>query len=242
MQSSATVACRAGVMLICLIAIPLSALFGTRLPDLVQRLLDQQSDKTRVETWDSLAEAPEFEATASPGPWAGGPNSAIREGRARDLPTDFPSGEGAPESVASIGKMADRRKSEGGFLPAGRSLGERASSASRMEYSRAIPANYQSPLEPTAVSGTAGRPAESPPQPFEPTDQFARIQERLRRLGATYYVLETWGDRGQYYHFHARMALGPGEDAVRHFDATDADPLAAMARVLGEVERWRGGE
>jgi len=44
MQSSTTVACRAGVMLVCLIAIPLAALFGTRLPDLVEDLLSRLPD------------------------------------------------------------------------------------------------------------------------------------------------------------------------------------------------------
>jgi len=198
MQSSATVACRAGVMLICLIAIPLAALFGTRLPDLVQQLLDRQSGKTGAQERDLLAEAPAFEGMAPASPWAGGPNSA------------------------TPGKL------ESSVPPVGDS--------------QAIRAGYESPVEAMPTSDAVGWPAESPPQPFEATDRFAGIQQRLRELGATYYVLETWGDRGEYYRFHARMALGTGEDHVRHFDATDTDPLAAMARVLSEVERWRASE
>lgn len=48
MQSSATTACRAMVMLICLVVIPLAAVFGTTLPNLVGRLLDGRFDLASV--------------------------------------------------------------------------------------------------------------------------------------------------------------------------------------------------
>ena len=38
MQSTTTVVCRALVMVVCLITIPLAALFGTSLPDLIKTL------------------------------------------------------------------------------------------------------------------------------------------------------------------------------------------------------------
>ncbi len=74
-----------------------------------------------------------------------------------------------------------------------------------------------------------------------PSDRFTYIQRRLRELGATYYLLETWGDQGQYYRFHARMAVGGSPDYVRHFEATETDALQAMVAVLRQVERWRVG-
>jgi hypothetical protein len=62
---------------------------------------------------------------------------------------------------------------------------------------------------------------------------------RIRQLGATYYLLETWGDRGQLYRFYCKMAVGGNPDYSRYFEATDADALAAMDKVLREVEDWR---
>jgi hypothetical protein len=72
-----------------------------------------------------------------------------------------------------------------------------------------------------------------------PTGQFRHIQQRLRELGATYSLLETWGDQGQLYRFYCRMAMAGGSQLTRYFEATDADPLSAMATVLEQVETWR---
>ena len=66
------------------------------------------------------------------------------------------------------------------------------------------------------------------------------IQHRLRQLGATYYLLELWGSEGQY-RFYCKMALGGNPDFSRYFEATDSDPLRAMAKVLAQVESWRAG-
>jgi len=54
-------------------------------------------------------------------------------------------------------------------------------------------------------------------------------------------LLETWGAEGQYYRFHARMAVGGSASYVRHFEVTDTDAVRAMARVLEQVEAWRAG-
>jgi hypothetical protein len=70
-------------------------------------------------------------------------------------------------------------------------------------------------------------------------DQFMYIQQRLRELGANYYLLENWGDQGECYRFHCRVAVAGNADFTRHFECTDRDPLRAMTRVLGDVETWR---
>ena len=64
MQSSTTVAFRAVVMLFCLIAIPVAALFGTSLPDLFDQLLERRGDLISWLDRGSLAEAPPFGSTA----------------------------------------------------------------------------------------------------------------------------------------------------------------------------------
>lgn len=71
------------------------------------------------------------------------------------------------------------------------------------------------------------------------TEQFTHIQDRLRRLGATYSLLESWGTQEQLFRFYCRVAVGGNPNYTHYFEATDSDPLTAMARVLRQVETWR---
>jgi hypothetical protein len=84
--------------------------------------------------------------------------------------------------------------------------------------------------------GAAPAPRRADPQMGE----FQEIQQRLQDLGATYYRLETWAGRSQF-RFHCRMAVRDNSHYSRNFEATDADPMVAMRRVLEQVERWRSG-
>ena len=72
--------------------------------------------------------------------------------------------------------------------------------------------------------------------------RLAEIQRRLRELGTTYYLLEKWGSEGQLYRFHCRVAIGEKTDANRHFEAVDADAIAAIERVLTQVEAWQAAQ
>lgn len=71
-----------------------------------------------------------------------------------------------------------------------------------------------------------------------PSD-FRGIQDRLQQLGATYYVLEAWGNNQHLYRFFCRMAVGGNADYTHCFEATNADPAQAMQQVLRQVESWR---
>jgi hypothetical protein len=90
---------------------------------------------------------------------------------------------------------------------------------------------------PTRISevDTADRSGPSAPV----TDRFTYVLGRLRELGAVYYLLETWGSEGQRFRFHCKMAIGGNPGYTRRFEATDAEPMQAIARVLSEVETWR---
>ena len=68
---------------------------------------------------------------------------------------------------------------------------------------------------------------------------FDDIQLRLQELGATYYLLESWGSQRQLYRFSCKMAVGGNADFTRHFEAADADPLQAMLQVLRQVKTRR---
>jgi hypothetical protein len=69
-------------------------------------------------------------------------------------------------------------------------------------------------------------------------DRFTVMERRLRELGATYYLLETWGND---YRCHCKMAIANDPTHTRQFEATDTDPLRAMGRVVEQVEAWRLG-
>jgi hypothetical protein len=72
-------------------------------------------------------------------------------------------------------------------------------------------------------------------------DWFSAVAQRLRDLGATYYLLETWGRNGELYRFHCKMAVAGSRSYTRHFEATSADAALAMRSVLEQVEAWRAG-
>ncbi len=67
------------------------------------------------------------------------------------------------------------------------------------------------------------------------------VQERLRELGATYYLLESWGSDQRLFRFYCKVAVGGNADYTHWFEAIHADPLQAMQQVLRRVEAWRGG-
>jgi hypothetical protein len=83
------------------------------------------------------------------------------------------------------------------------------------------------------------RPGVMPRQKDEAGDGLNYVLDRLRELGAVYYLLETWGNDGQRFRFHCKMAIGGNPAYTRHFEAIDRDAIQAMARVLAEVETWR---
>jgi hypothetical protein len=91
-----------------------------------------------------------------------------------------------------------------------------------------VPAGYQEP--------TVARPG-----PASADRSFESVEQRLRQLGATYYLLESWGSGRQLYRFFCKMAVGGSAEYTRCFEATEADPLQAMTGVLRQVENWRGG-
>jgi hypothetical protein len=66
----------------------------------------------------------------------------------------------------------------------------------------------------------------------------------LRKLGATQYALEDWGQDGRLVRFRCAVALGADKDFTRQFEAVADDSLAAVRQVVGEVSSWqnaRGG-
>jgi hypothetical protein len=91
----------------------------------------------------------------------------------------------------------------------------------------------------SAVSLPSG-PATAPAGDTVVGPECRAIGDRLQRLGATYYVLESWGDAGQVYRFYCTVATGGNANYSHGFEAIRADPLQAMQDVLQQVETRHG--
>lgn len=215
MQSSAAVAGRALIMLACVVAIPAVALWGTSWPEVLKRLQDFHwpavLDLASASMSTSPDEAPQVKAGGVTG------TLATPCGPGRLAPAESPS----PYCLTSN--------------PA--SLQGQATAATQ---SAVVPAGYQVPAESAAAtppvvnaagqSGTAATPAAG--------DQFHAIQDRLRQLGATYYLLESWGNEQQMYRFYCKMAVG-GSTTTR---VTSRPPIPTRSRPCSKsCGRWTRG-
>jgi len=210
-QSSSTVMLRALVMLACLVAIPLVAIFGTSMPEIARKLFsaDGSAQPSSGEVADRL------DSQFEPVPQAN--VASVLPAPPRDQQT-------SPTMLGSFGP-------------------ERSVNPYR---SAVIPAGYETVIPACEPPESTNRPPDAAPNrlPAEQRvpsafDRFTQIQQRLRQLGTTYYLLETWGSDGQSYRFHCRVPLRDDRTNSRYFEVIDTDQLRAMDRVLGQVEAWR---
>ena len=215
-QSSSTVMLRALVMLACLVAIPLAAIFGTSMPEIARKFLvangpEQPSSSDGPDRHDS-----QFEPMSQA-------NAASTLPASVDLPTTATDWQTRP-TVPDYGP-------------------DRSANPPR---SAVISASYETVGHASKPPGTTdwpqnAAPALLPAQQRAPSafNQFTQIQQRLRQLGATYYLLETWGSDGQSYRFYCRLPIQGDRTNSRYFEVIDTDQLRAMDRVLRQVEAWR---
>ena len=212
-QSSATIAFRALVMLAFIIGIPLVAFNGSSLPDRAKKLLEK--------VWPAIASAISTK-TSSTLPEA--PPYDVKSQNPLALPGQTPIGMSNPP-----GQLAANNQPN---LLTQQALGG-SSARFGQPASNIVPADYQTAVEPNinnkGYNGQTG------------TNPFMSMQDRLRRLGASYYLLETWGNQRQFFRFYCQMAVGGNSSFTRYFEAINANPLEAMADVLRQVEAWRGG-
>jgi hypothetical protein len=259
--SSTVTTLRALVMLACLVGIPIMAIRGTPYAAMIRSYLVQKLGGSIPEpdTRAGLDEAPPFvpfdTGTPEPSPLSA-PVSQPANGYP-STPSDLVAGD--PLSSAPPFQAP---------APAGQSPPAVQGFAGHPgRQPDAVLANYDRPSNPTndrglshtypaAPAGGAndyrGKPSPNvnlgpPPQAAQAVgeastvDQFVYVEKKLRGLGANYYLLENWGDQGECYRFHCRIAVAKGGNFTKHFEATDEQPLGAMARVLADVEAWRRG-
>jgi hypothetical protein len=196
-------------MVACAIAIPAVAIFGKSLPDF---LWDQCCRRLADAGLTSLPKPTEMR---SPSPATPNPTPELT---GLELPKSF----SWPDLNQASGDAGRTEAQVSAAMPSG---GSRADGETL-------------PLEEVA-SRTPGGAVAEPAAPATADDQFTAIQQRLRRLGATWYALETWGNEGRF-HFTCRVSVDGGNPGLdRLFQASDAEAIQAMARVLQDVERWR---
>ena len=252
MRSSTAVLCRALVMLACLVAIPLAAVFGTSLPDMVTALLNGRWDTLSAMGRGSLGEAPILQPFVP----SDGPPHAI----AQQMPSPWMPTVGSSLSSDSIvpAPMPHYGVVQAGYdVPVDQALIRLADTVDPVALCAdgvGVPGvesqAYEFPAitageRPIPTHGASGRASVGRASVGRASvgrasvDQFTYVQERLRELGATRYLLEYWGDQRELYRFYCRIAIGGNANYTHYFEATDSDPLEAMSRVLRQVEAWR---
>jgi len=246
-QSYTVVIFRALVMSICLILIPVAAFCGSSFPGVVKAI---QSGR-----WPTLAD---FRGT--PGPLFVQPTEAPRflPSQTTGLPQTDPKilasgpigyrpasqGEMMRSQVVAASYTAPATPPNDANLSTSFPQSKDFGIAPNQSLSR-VPAGTDN-LLPLEHHGTTGHPDTLASRgglasSLSPSDQFKYVQDRLRQLGATYYVLETCGDEKRDFRFYCRMSLGGNPRVTKPFWCFDRDPLKAMTLVLKQVEDWQTG-
>ena len=73
----------------------------------------------------------------------------------------------------------------------------------------------------------------------EPPQHFESLALHLKMLGATYYRLEKWGNRGELFRFSCFVAPSESYSYEKHFQAIGADAVTVMQSVIAEIEQWK---
>jgi hypothetical protein len=207
MQSSAMMAARAVILLVCLAAIPLLAIFGKDLPAVVKAYFHSYTTNPSQQASSST------QRTEPP---------IFRPGLLASKSAD----EGSPATA-----LADTARVNAGVLP-GQPLVPVATATHRVDSAMSSASVRNAPAQAMSASSTSAAAA-------FPPGYFREAEQRLRQLGATYYLLETLEPQISQYRFFCKVALGPKEGETLAFFATDRDPLAAMQQVVRQIEGWK---
>ena len=228
-------------MLSCLLIVRMAAIFGSAFPDVVRSMLVD-----RVVQW-ATGKAPQNNPTGNVGEFSAvGPapdnGSPAMGANATEAPRWDTQGGAATWQSQVPGQPTGR------VVPAVAAVTVPALGNQQAAYAApAAPAPYPSATGDSAYASTAPDPNAPAPPPGAAAllpaqaDPFTVMERKLREYGATYYLLETWGNSGELFRFHCKMSIGTNPHQTRHFEATDRNALRAMNQVLQRVEAWRAG-
>jgi len=229
---------RAIILLAFLVTVPLFAIFGKNAPDVVKALIQNYAPGSNP----GVAALPEDDDAPIFRPALVSPSSLGTQQANLSDNLDKPRAMPSLSRPAQGGPGQSNPLSPDAGLLAGSPAGVRTA-VGQFEAQPAIATIAHAEQErasgaPRGAVAAANQSATLPANRF-PRDYFQVAEQRLRDLGARYYLLETFGPQGESYRFFCKVAAGQNSDQVRDFVAMDYDPLVAMHNVVQQVERWR---
>ena len=100
---------------------------------------------------------------------------------------------------------------------------------------KAMPVQNHETSPDTAIQQVSWNNSSVPDVPHN----FESLGTHLESLGATYYKVEKWGYRGEFFMVTCFIALSADHTHAKHFQAIGSDAVTAMQTVIVEVERWK---
>jgi hypothetical protein len=265
MQSSTAIAIRALVMLIVLISVPLFAIFGKNMPEVIKGLMEGRGLVLGPANGQNAASNLQAQAQSNPfmqpAPYRASPDSGrgadpaanassvdLRSpraitGPAAAQPASFQAAsEAAPMGQDAVASLESKQPP----LPGNANPVKNRIDSDQSRFGNAIDTSISQPeRQPAAPSAAHPNELAAAPGALPAVgssvgeEKFRRAEMRLRELGATQYVLEAWGHDNSRYLFVCRMAVGGNPNVNQVFQATKTDPWDAMQDVLAQVEQWR---
>jgi hypothetical protein len=240
-QSSTVATFRAIVMLICLILIPVAAFCGGSFPAVLKAIQSGRCPTLADFRGPSgppasqPQEAPRFKPSQAAGPMAATDSSllpATAQGENAQSPVI------AANYNAPINTPQQDRPGLSTTFPQGKDAGigpsrglfpVQAGSGTLLPLDRQATTSHFD--DPAYQAGSGGKVSRD--------DQLKLVLERLGRLGATYFVLESCGDEKRQFRFFCQMSIGGNPRVTKPFWSLDGDPLKAITGVLKQVEDWQ---
>jgi hypothetical protein len=99
-----------------------------------------------------------------------------------------------------------------------------------------VNSSQSSPSVPSAPSFNARTIELSSPQ------NFPMLESQLKQLGAKYYRLEKWGNRGELFRFSCYVTPSGPYQYQKYFQAIDSDELRVMGIVIDDIKQWKGSD
>ncbi len=214
MQSPIAVYLRVLVMLGCLVALPMAAFFGTSaLPEVADLIFE--------------------------GRWSAQHASARESG---SQPLSNVALDGAPAATSGMPSYLPMLKNPGEVARERAALGlvRLPMPTTAIRCSQQTPAARHGSDVALLATVLKGDCREAPEEARSRESRLAALKARLDRLGASYQPLRPWGNQGLLYRFECSMSVPDYPQWDRHFEATDPDPVSAVARVVEEIESWKG--
>jgi hypothetical protein len=95
------------------------------------------------------------------------------------------------------------------------------------------------PSAPKVASEAAVQQVMWEPSPVVTPQNFESLEQHLKALGATYYRLEKWGNRGELFRFSCFVTPSEPYAYEKHFQAIGADAVSVMRSVIAEITAWK---